>query len=288
MSESLICKICGSDKTRRLYGTSTFNIFRCVSCGFIFNDKWEQFSDQFRYVPGKSSDASSIKEIFDREKEIYYDRFRADLREIRSLMAPGRILDIGCGPGYFLNLAKSQGWEPFGVDIDNGMVEFCRRSLSLNVTQGVLKSDSYPDNYFDAVTLFHVLEHLPGFDQTISDVANMIKPDGLLVIDVPNAGDIRRLLFKENWMQYREHHLWYFSRTTLGIILRKYGFEIIKCVPHGGSQVVAMLNKTMNANLRWKIDKYYRFLSPIRKAVLFLLNHFGFSEDITVYARKIR
>jgi hypothetical protein len=115
-----------------------------------------------------------------------------------------------------------------------------------------------------------------------------LKPDGLLVIDVPNAGDFRRILFRGNWSQFREHHLWYFSAHTLGILLQKYGFKIVRCIPHGGSQIVSMINKTMKTDIRWGIDKYYRYLSPIRKPALFILNHLGFSEDITVYARKIK
>jgi 2-polyprenyl-3-methyl-5-hydroxy-6-metoxy-1,4-benzoquinol methylase len=288
MGENFICKICGRDKTGRLYDKGTYNIIRCRSCGFIFNDKWESFSDKERYAPEKSTDIKALKEIFEREKEIYFDRFKNDLKEIAKLKSPGRILDIGCGPGYFLFLAKSQGWEAFGIDIDNGMVEFCKQYLSLKVSQGSLGRASYPESYFDAITLFHVLEHVPDFDLTISNACKMLKPDGLLVIDVPNAGDIRRSLFKGDWMQFREHHLWYFSEHALEMLLRKHGFKIEKRVFHGGSQVVASLNKTMKVNLRWTIDKYYRYLRPIRGSILFLLNHLGFSEDISVYARKIK
>jgi 2-polyprenyl-3-methyl-5-hydroxy-6-metoxy-1,4-benzoquinol methylase len=288
MDESLRCKVCGSEKTRRLYDKGTFNIFECGSCGFIFNDKWNAFSDKARYIPEKCADIKVLEEIFDREKEIYFDRFKTDLKEIRKLKAPGKILDIGCGPGYFLSLARNEGWDPFGIDIDNSMVEFCKQHLSLNVTQGTLNGPCYPESHFDAVTLFHVLEHIPDTNQAISNVGKILKPDGLLVIDVPNAGDLRRILFGQNWMQFREHHLWYFSAHTLGLLLQKYGFEVVKCIPHGGSQIVAMLNKTTKMDLRWRIDKYYRYLNPIRRSILFMLNHFGFSEDITIYARKIR
>jgi 2-polyprenyl-3-methyl-5-hydroxy-6-metoxy-1,4-benzoquinol methylase len=288
MNEDLRCKICGSEKTRRLYGKDTFNIARCRSCGFIFNDKWNTLSDKARYIPEKCADTKAIKETFDREKEIFFDRFKDDLSQIHKLKSPGKILDIGCGPGYFLSLARSEGWDPFGIDINNSMAEFCKEHLSLNVIQGAMDRLHYPENYFDAVTLFHVLEHVPDIDQAVSNIEKILKPDGLLVIDVPNAMDIRRILFGKDWVQFGENHLWYFSAHTLGLLLRKHGLEIVKCIPHGGSQVLAMFNKTAKTGLRWSIDKYYRYLKPIRRPILFVLNHLGFSEDITIYARKIR
>jgi hypothetical protein len=118
-------------------------------------------------------------------------------------------------------------------------------------------------------------------------VKRMLKPGGWAVIDVPNINDVRRILFKQDWPQFRKHHLWYFSKHTIEILVEKYGLKIVGIEPHGGSQIVYTLDKKLNINAGSFIAKYFKYFRPVRRAALRILNNIGFSEDIKIYAKNI-
>ena len=280
------CPLCGSKETTLLYKKETFNILRCPSCGFVFNERWAELSDEVRSVPGTDSRLAQIAATFDREKEVYFERFRKELARIDSLKDRGKILDIGCAYGYFLVLAKEDGWQAHGIDVDKSSVDYCRQHHSLDVAHGGLKEGHFPERSFDVIMMFHVLEHIPDFHDVMLNAKRMLKDDGLLVIDVPNVADLRRSLFKQEWFQFKEHHLWYFSKKTIRFLLQKYGLRILTIHPHGGSQLAFALDKTFKTNISRMSAKHFKFLKGFRDIFLKILNSIGFSEDITVYAQN--
>ena len=280
------CPLCGFEKTVLLYKKETFDILRCPRCGFVFNARWAELSDEVRAVPLADSRVAQIAATFDREKEVYFERFRKELARIDSLKDRGKILDIGCAYGYFLVLAKKDGWEAHGIDVDESSVAYCRQRHGLDVAHGGLKEGHFPQKTFDVITMFHVLEHIPDFHGVLLSARRMLKDDGLLVIDVPNVADVRRTLFKQDWPQFKEHHLWYFSKKTIRFLLQKYGLRILTIHPRGGSQLAFALDKTFKTNIRHMSAKHFKFLKGLRNMFLKILNSIGFSEDITVYAKN--
>lgn len=281
------CNLCGSKDMKLLYKKSTFNIMKCDKCDFVVNDKWNILCDEIRKDIDNSLSIDSVKETFEREKDVYFDRFRKELIEISKFKKVGRMLDIGCGYGYFLELMRKEGWEAHGIDIDKNAVEFCKQYLSLNVKYGCLDEKQYPKKYFDVITLFHVLEHITNFQKTISIIEKILKPDGIIVIDVPNVNDLRRILFRENWAQFREHHLWYFSKSTIEFLLKKYGFKTVMTRYHGGSEILFTIERIFKVNTKRIINRYFKYLKPIKNIFTSLLNSLGFSEDIIIYAKNI-
>jgi len=280
------CPLCAFWKTVLLYKKETFDILRCPQCGFVFNARWAELSDEVRAVPFTDSRVVQIAATFDREKAVYFERFRKELSRIDSLKGRGKILDIGCAYGYFLVLAREDGWETHGIDVDESSAAYCRQHHSLDVVHGGLKEGHFPEKSFDVITMFHVLEHIPDFRGVLLSAKRMLRDDGLLVIDVPNVADLRRSLFKQEWSQFKEHHLWYFSKKTIRFLLQHYGFEMLKVCPHGGSQLAFALDKTFKTNMRRMSGKSLKFLKGPRNMLLKILNSIGFSEDITVYAKN--
>lgn len=281
--------MCGFKNIRLLYKKDKFNILKCNNCGFLFNEKWEELSDEANISISKEFNIKTMIATYENEKILYFDRFSKELMEITKIKKSGRILDIGSSYGYFLVLAKRTGFEPYGVDIDKNEVDFCKIYLGLNVHYGSLNEHNYPQHYFDVITLFHVLEHIPDFNKTISVLKTILKPDGLIVIDVPNANDIRRIVLRQNWPMFQKHHLWYFSLSTLYFLMHKYCFEIFRVHLHGGSQLVYLLDKKLKIPIPIPklVVKLYKYARPIKNFLSYILNHIGFSEDITVYARNV-
>jgi 2-polyprenyl-3-methyl-5-hydroxy-6-metoxy-1,4-benzoquinol methylase len=112
----------------------------------------------------------------------------------------GQLLDVGCGSGHFLARMRSLGWQVRGVGPDAEAVRVARGHFDLNVYHGTLVDARFPANEFDAVTMNHVIEHVPDSIQVLQDCRRVLKTSGRLVIVTPNAASLGRSRFARAWM----------------------------------------------------------------------------------------
>ncbi|MCG2429956.1 class I SAM-dependent methyltransferase [Aequorivita sp. F64183] len=124
----------------------------------------------------------------------------------------GSLLDVGAGTGDFLIAAKNNGWKVAGVEPN-------KNALKLAFEKGIeLESnlDKFVGNQFDVVTLWHVLEHIPNLEETVMKLSKLVKPNGNLIIAVPNFKSYDANYYKEYWAAYDvPRHLWHFSKTSI-------------------------------------------------------------------------
>jgi 2-polyprenyl-3-methyl-5-hydroxy-6-metoxy-1,4-benzoquinol methylase len=140
----------------------------------------------------------------------------------------GRLLDIGCGIGIFLEQMADLGWKAEGLDMDPKVVQVCIKK-GLTVKEGTLKSQNYPDNYFDAITLKHVIEHVSDPIDLIRQCKRILKPEGKLVILTPNFEGSGQETFGRMWLGLdAPRHLFLFTPKTLSEVLLKGGLNVIK------------------------------------------------------------
>jgi len=142
--------------------------------------------------------------------------------------ANGKLLDIGCGTGSFLASMKRSGWGAYGVELSPVACEYAERNEGLNVFNGTVEDASFPNDFFDAVTMLQVLEHTQDPAGTLREVYRILKADGLLTIGVPNAASWESKLFGSRWGPWEiPRHLYHFSPTTITALLEKNGFSVI-------------------------------------------------------------
>ncbi|MCZ6677112.1 MAG: class I SAM-dependent methyltransferase, partial [Candidatus Poribacteria bacterium] len=184
----------------------------------------------------------------------------------------GRILDVGCGIGTFLHLAREHGWKTYGVDPSESGTAFACNQYGLDVFCGDLFEANFPDQHFDVITLYHVLEHISQPNPFLHELHRLLKPKtGLLVIEVPNGGSIHSRLQKENWPYvHPRDHLYYFSHRTLPRLLRKHGFNKIR------------IGKPRRVNPSTGMINQIEF--PLRKAITAVLVRLHLATAIRVYA----
>jgi SAM-dependent methyltransferase len=153
---------------------------------------------------------------------------RKFLRIIKKYNKKGRILDIGCAAGFFLNSAKQQGFDPHGVDISKTLCTFARRYFKLDVFCGTLRERRYPNEYFDVVTMFDVLSHLPTPVDDLNEVNRVLRKGGLLLIETGNRGELNAKAV-EKWMGTwgSPSHLYHFGTNTLMKLLEITGFDCL-------------------------------------------------------------
>jgi 2-polyprenyl-3-methyl-5-hydroxy-6-metoxy-1,4-benzoquinol methylase len=160
--------------------------------------------------------------------------------EARLLQAvpEGRLLDVGCGSGEWLATMCELGWRAEGIDFDENAVRVARQK-GLDVRCGTLEQQNFPSGTFDAVTLNHVIEHLPDPKKTILECARILKPDGKLVIFTPNSSSLGHRVFRQNWRGLEPpRHLYLFSMQSLRSLLEKSGFKNISIHPQIAKSVI--------------------------------------------------
>jgi 2-polyprenyl-3-methyl-5-hydroxy-6-metoxy-1,4-benzoquinol methylase len=143
----------------------------------------------------------------------------------------GRLLDVGCGSGEWLLAMRQRGWTVEGIDFDESAVKLARLK-GLKAEWGSLEQQGYPDACFDAVTLNHVIEHVPDPVRTLAECARILKPKGKLVLFTPNNASLSHRLFKEHWRGLEPpRHLHIFSMKSLHRAFVMAGFQEVAVFP---------------------------------------------------------
>jgi SAM-dependent methyltransferase len=223
------CNICRSQAKKIIRKTDLGNIVRCKNCGLFYRSPRLPDEDEIRRYKNLGYD-DAYCEILDRSRK---DLYLGVLEDIKAY--EGKLLDVGCADGYFLRLAQKRGWEPYGLEISDFYLEKAKKNLSEKSVFGVpLKIAKFPSDFFDAVTLLDVLDHLVDPRGELEEIGRILKKKGMLIARVRNGAFHVFLdqLFKKNVFGIipvsTVFHLYGFDRHTLAILLKKAEFSNIR------------------------------------------------------------
>jgi len=165
---------------------------------------------------------------YDIDKEPMIPTFEKYLDIFGSLgVTHGRLLDVGSATGFFMNIAKSRGFDVFGVEMSDFAAEKGRKT-GLDIVTGDLSTPHFPDEYFDIITMFDVLEHVTDPKATLLEARRILVKDGLLVINTPDAESFWAKILGKHWQLIMPpEHIHYFSPKNLSEYLSKNGFETV-------------------------------------------------------------
>lgn len=141
------------------------------------------------------------------------------------------LLDVGCGTGDFLELAKQNNWNVFGIEPNLKARTIANKKTNNSVykTEHLLELKS---NSFDVITLWHVLEHLPNLNEHISIFKKLLKPNGTLIIAVPNYKSYDANYYKNFWAAFDvPRHFWHFSQTSISKLISRENLKVVKTLP---------------------------------------------------------
>jgi len=281
----------GADRTKKLsefkdeYSISESNIqkpekiFKCNVCGLIFA---QQNNNPFYY-------ADKYTELVDREYvEEAKGRRRASieiLKRIEKYNKRGRLLDIGCANGFFLDEARRRGWEVYGLELSKWAANYAKEQLNLNVTRGSLKEAAFEDGSFNVIVMSDVIEHLTDPKYTLVEVRRILNNNGILYINTPNISSLMSRVLKAKWWGINKFHLFYFSKRTLENMLDSCGFKVKKYSAH----VRIFSVKYCLGRFRIYNNTLYRFLDFISRIGKFqsMLLKINFHDQIEILAEKV-
>jgi SAM-dependent methyltransferase len=224
------CPVCEGTGYRPRYFKFGLPLVECRHCGLVYanprltpEEIWKRYSPDYfwnEYLP-----ALGVK---DGHVDLaYFDARHAAMLQLiaRQRPAPGRLIEVGAGGGFFLKAAERAGWSVAGIEISSEGVEFATTRLGLDVRRTSAEDLDFPAGSCDVVVMFDVIEHLLDPVLALERVRTVLRPGGLLVVSTPNLNAVSRFALGSDWAVLSPaEHLYNFSAATLGRLLTRARF----------------------------------------------------------------
>lgn len=227
------CPACGGNAFSQHTVVRGTPILRCNGCDLATWD-WPDFDPATLYDAAywQSPDATKGYADYHTLAAALEKTNRKRLARIRRQMGPTtgspRLLDAGCGPGYFVQAARQAGFEATGIEVSAAAVEFARTHLGLDVRPGRVAAGELGSGPYNVVTLWDVLEHLPAPAAALAAIGDVLRPGGLLILSTGDVTSIAARLSGPRWHLYNlPEHLWFFGPRALKLLLSAAGFEAL-------------------------------------------------------------
>jgi len=219
------CPICHSDSYKNHLEHGEVNYIRCKVCDMVYLKDMPSNETLARFY-SKDFFNSQTDDFIKNSTQIRKER----LASIEALIpGKGRLLDIGCGQGYFLKEAKDKGWDAYGLDISDYAARHSKKVAGVDIFLGHIHDARYEDSFFDVVTLWDVLEHTKDHIKILNEVRRVLKKGGIVVASTPNAGSMDAICHKYKWPYFdfeKYGHILQFTPKTLKRSFKKCEFHI--------------------------------------------------------------
>ncbi len=227
------------------------------------------------------------------------ERLGVAFRPIPRWQPGGRLLDVGCGSGFYLSEMKKLGWEVHGVEVSP---KACAAVQSLYGTPtfcGSLDEAPFSEGSFDVITFWDVLEHLPNPRETLQRAYKLLRPNGYLLVIVPNRRSFYTYLFGRAYVHWElPRHLYHFSRKSLVLLAKKVGFKSaqVRTFSIGGDTFILSWGIRRDLRQGWARlptdfwegkTSWLRLLSWTLKPFHALIDWWGLGIHLKLEARKL-
>jgi 2-polyprenyl-3-methyl-5-hydroxy-6-metoxy-1,4-benzoquinol methylase len=277
-----ICLICSSNELVDLKDYSNVFLCRCKQCGFKFSRK----------IPLKE-ELVACYEGYGRNDYLSHltkKRYHELLDKFEPYRKTNRLIDVGCGIGYFLEVAMERGWEVYGTEFTQEAVQICSNK-GIKMELGVLDPNKYTAESFDIITSFEVIEHINDPRDEIQRFNRVLRSGGLVYVTTPNFNSLLRYRLKSayNVICYPEH-LSYYTPKTIKKLFRSFGYEVIRVETTGislsrlkssknNTNDTAISKDSTDEKLRLAFENSYWKLK-IKKIINWGLTLFGVGDSL--------
>lgn len=241
MEKLIACPVCdGADfepflTTRDHFLTGEdFSIARCINCHFLVThprpaeDALSSYYHSEKYISHSNTDKGLVNRLYKIVRNHSLDK---KVKLLKKFKPSGKVLDIGCGTGHYLDRLAKHGFELSGVEPEPAAREFAIREFKLKVWPDLFELNGDKGEY-DAITLWHVLEHVYHLNNYMSEIKRLLSADGILIIAVPNPESYDAMVYEKHWAAYDlPRHLYHFTRETMNAFAAKHQFELVDIDP---------------------------------------------------------
>lgn len=223
------------ETTDRLYRTTaeSFRLIECRHCGLIRLDPWppaealrRYYPSSYWYAPGQTL-AERLEQLW--RRLVLCDHYEFVRRALRSTGEKGWVLDVGCGGGLLVRMLREHGIPALGLESSLQAASVAWHINGIPVVCASLEAAPLPAESCALITMFHVIEHLPDPTLYLDAARRLLKPNGRLIVQTPNAACWQFLLLGENWSGLDvPRHLIDFRARDLETLLDCCGFEVVR------------------------------------------------------------
>lgn len=233
------CLICNSKNFKAYlnFEEEKANFVRCQDCNLVFlnpqpSPKFlsRHYDEDYIYESEDEINTKLAKLFHDELKpNLQLAEMKMDRIEEYTGLDRGRILDVGCGVSLFLKEAQMRGWQIFGIEPSKPAVKFVKERLFIDITCRFFPDERLPDNFFDVVTLWEVLEHLSDPVNALREAYRILKPEGLLFLTTPNVKSLVSIILDKQWKAFSPPvHLVLFNYQTLQGAFEQAGLKTLR------------------------------------------------------------
>jgi len=284
------CNLCGSERIKVFCDCKDFVLLKCKDCNLLFK-KQEGYEDKFYSKDYFEDVHKNFFKYCRKDYERYIKEseklrmFLKTLVALKKLKNNGKLLDIGCATGVFLDMAKKKGYDVLGVDVSNYACDYASENFKVKTKCGELEKLKFKEKSFDVITMWDVLKHTKDPKSFLMEANKLLKNDGILFVFTINdaclmswiAKSIYYLSFKKikvffKWI-YPIHHNYHFSEKNLDKYLELTGFEA--------------LSKEKSEMPVENIEKGFLF-KTLARIVYFFSNLTNTQYEIKIFAKKVR
>jgi hypothetical protein len=236
LGSCILCSASVDSRTALAWRKDGFDIVKCGSCGLVFrNDLPDETAlieiydeGYFHDQPGRA-DRHGYADYL-RDGPLHRANAKRRLRLLaRWLPQPGRLLDVGCAAGFFVEQARHAGWDARGIDVSEEMVRWGRTHLRLPLTCATFANAEIAETPLDAITMWDYIEHSIDPRSDLAKASEHLHPGGILGLSTGNIGALSARLAGRRWhLLTPEHHNFFFDKRTLSRLLDDTGFDVLE------------------------------------------------------------
>ena len=227
------CHLCGETAHELVRRTGPYTILRCRTCGLgcldpqpPLQETRELYSEE--YFASRDALAKGYSGYVTHAADLRAT-FRQRLRYLPPTSGGARLLDIGAAAGYFVEQARTAGWDAEGLEPSAWAAAYARDEVKVPVAEGTLETATVEPGSFDVVTFWEVIEHVSDPRDFLSRIARLLKRGGWALLSTPDAGSLVARMLGRRWLGWQKvpEHLFYFDRPTLRRLLDETGFDVV-------------------------------------------------------------
>jgi SAM-dependent methyltransferase len=263
------CAACGEPVARAVPHFPSIGLLRCAGCGLVFADPVRYRVDPAAVYAESYFEGEEYAD-YRRDRKMLEANFRSVLRRMEPWSRGGRLFEVGCAYGFFLNLCRGK-WSAEGVDVSEPAVRHAREELLVSARFGEFLDVDVEPAAFDAFCLWDTLEHLARPDLYVEKISRSLRPGGCLFLTTGDIGSAVAQRRGERWrLIHPPTHLFYFSRPTVTRLLDRYGLSVLEIGSQGYTRSldsmfrqVALRTKPPWRGFLEKLGRFRPFQVPI-------------------------
>jgi 2-polyprenyl-3-methyl-5-hydroxy-6-metoxy-1,4-benzoquinol methylase len=260
-----LCPVCGSTHLTKVLAVNDytvskedFQVWECATCSLRFTQDVPNetsiipYYKSEEYISHSNTDKGLINTLYKAVRKLTLTQKRKLVKRVTGLKK-GVLLDVGSGTGAFASEMQQHGWLVTGLEPDEGARKIAQKDFGIKL-QPTDRFYQLPPASFDAITLWHVLEHVHDLHRYIAQLKILLKPGGKLLIAVPNYTSLDADIYKEFWAAYDvPRHLYHFSPPAIRKLMEKHQMAVVGYKPmwFDSFYICLLSSKYKNGNTRW-------------------------------------